>query len=70
MYLVELAIDFSHQVLRPGGDLLIKVFQGEGFDETLKGLRAAFDKVVVRKPKASRPRSREVYLLGRGYKGG
>jgi 23S rRNA (uridine2552-2'-O)-methyltransferase len=70
MYLVELAIDFARQVLRPGGDLLIKVFQGEGFDETLKGMRAAFDKVVVRKPKASRPRSREVYLLGRGYKGG
>jgi 23S rRNA (uridine2552-2'-O)-methyltransferase len=70
IYLVELAMDFAHQVLRPGGDLLIKVFQGEGFDETLKSLRAAFDKVVVRKPKASRPRSREVYLLGRGYKGG
>lgn len=70
IYLVELAIDFARQVLRPGGDLLVKVFQGEGFDEVLKQFRASFDKVVVRKPKASRPRSREVYLLGRGYKGG
>lgn len=70
IYLVELAIDFARQVLRPGGDILLKVFQGEGFDDTLKVLRGEYDKVLIRKPRASRPRSREVYLLGRGYKGG
>ena len=68
MYLAELAMDFAKNVLREGGDLLVKVFQGEGFDPYLGELRQAFDKVVVRKPKASRPRSREVYLLARGLK--
>ena len=68
MYLVELAVDFADQVLKPGGDLLVKVFQGEGFDELVKDLRRRYNKVIIRKPKASRPRSREVYALARGRK--
>jgi 23S rRNA (uridine2552-2'-O)-methyltransferase len=66
--LAELALDCARQVLRPGGDLLLKMFQGAGFDPLLAELRAAFTKVVVRKPQASRPRSREVYLLARNYR--
>ncbi len=69
MYLVELALDMAAQVLRPGGNFLVKVFQGEGFEEYLKAMRAQFSSVVTRKPDASRARSREVYLLGRQYKG-
>ncbi|GAA0830926.1 23S rRNA (uridine(2552)-2'-O)-methyltransferase RlmE [Marinomonas arenicola] len=69
MYLVELALDMAAQVLRPGGNFLVKVFQGEGFEEYLKAMRAQFASVVTRKPEASRARSREVYLLGRQYKG-
>lgn len=65
MYLAELALEFAGQVLKPEGDFLVKVFQGDGFDAYLKELRIQFDKVIVRKPKASRPRSREVYLLAR-----
>jgi len=68
MYLAELAVDFADKVLRPGGDLLVKLFQGEGFDALLRDLRGRYDKVVIRKPKASRPRSREVYALARGRK--
>jgi 23S rRNA (uridine2552-2'-O)-methyltransferase len=68
MYLAELAVDFADRVLRPGGDLLVKLFQGEGFDPLLRDLRARYDKVVMRKPRASRPRSREVYALARGRK--
>lgn len=68
MYLAELAVDFAGQVLRPGGALLVKVFQGEGFDSYLKALRGRFGGVVTRKPKASRPRSREVYLLARDFR--
>lgn len=68
MYLAELAVDFADKVLRPGGDLLLKLFQGEGFDPLLRDLRSRYDKVVIRKPKASRPRSREVYALARGRK--
>lgn len=64
MYLVELALDFATTVLRPGGAFLVKVFQSEGFDALLKNLRQNFKTVKVRKPKASRSRSREVYLLG------
>jgi 23S rRNA (uridine2552-2'-O)-methyltransferase len=67
MYLVELALDLAYQVLAPGGDLLVKVFQGEGSEEFMRSLRGRFSKVIVRKPKASRPRSREVYLLARNY---
>ena len=69
MYLVELALDLAEQVLKPGGDLLAKVFQGEGYEDYLKLLRSRFTKVLTRKPVASRARSREVYLLARGYKG-
>jgi len=68
MYLAELAVDFSERVVRPGGELLIKVFQGEGFDELVRSLRSHYRKVAIRKPKASRPRSREVYALARGRK--
>jgi len=69
MHLTELALDLANQVLRKGGDIVVKVFQGEGFDEYLRALRGAFDKVLTRKPDASRARSREVYLVGRGFKG-
>ena len=69
MYLVELALDMARQVLRPGGHFLVKVFQGEGFDAYLKDMRSSFNAVVTRKPDASRARSREVYLLGKGFKG-
>ena len=68
MYLAELATDCADQVLRPGGDLLVKLFQGEGFDDLVRDLRSRYDKVVIRKPKASRSRSREVYALARGRK--
>jgi 23S rRNA (uridine2552-2'-O)-methyltransferase len=68
MYLAELALSFAEQWLKPGGDFLCKVFQGEGSDAFLQQCRSDFEKVVVRKPKASRPRSREVYVLGRGRK--
>ena len=68
MYLAELSLDFSQSVLKSGGDLLTKVFQGEGSEQYLKALRESFDKVVIRKPKASRPKSREVYMLARGFK--
>ncbi|MEA5445824.1 23S rRNA (uridine(2552)-2'-O)-methyltransferase RlmE [Gammaproteobacteria bacterium AB-CW1] len=68
MYLAELALDLAAQVLRPGGDFLVKTFQGEGFDEFLADLRSRFGKVQVRKPKASRDRSPEVYLLARNYR--
>ncbi|BAN47090.1 23S rRNA (uridine(2552)-2'-O)-methyltransferase RlmE [Metapseudomonas resinovorans] len=69
MYLVELVLDMVRQVLKPNGNFLAKVFQGEGSDEYLKDVRTSFEKVVIRKPEASRPRSREVYLVGKGFKG-
>lgn len=69
MYLVELALDMACQVLRPKGSFVAKVFQGEGYDEFVKSVRAVFDKVVVRKPDSSRARSREVYIVGKGFKG-
>ncbi len=68
MYLAELALAFAREVLLPNGDLLVKVFQGEGFDPYMREIRAAFGKVQVRKPKASRPRSRETYLLARNHR--
>jgi len=68
MYLVELALDFARQALKPRGDFVAKVFQGAGSDAYLKDVRSSFDKVLVRKPAASRPRSREVYLVARGLK--
>lgn len=63
-YLTELALDFCKDWLKPQGNFLVKVFIGEGFEEVLKNMRTIFDKVVTRKPKASRDRSSEVYLLG------
>ncbi|HAB03558.1 MAG TPA: 23S rRNA (uridine(2552)-2'-O)-methyltransferase RlmE [Pseudomonas sp.] len=69
MFLCELALDLATRVLRPGGDFLIKIFQGEGFDMYLKDVRSKFDKVQMRKPSSSRDRSREQYLLGKGFKG-
>ena len=69
MFLCELALDLAGRVLRPGGDFLIKVFQGEGFDVYHKDIRKLFDKVQMRKPLSPRDRSREQYLLGRGFKG-
>jgi 23S rRNA (uridine2552-2'-O)-methyltransferase len=64
MYLTELALDFSKVWLKPNGNFLVKVFIGYGFDDIVKVMRQQFDKVVTRKPKASRDRSSEVYLLG------
>jgi len=69
MYLTELALELANQVLRKGGDIVVKVFQGEGFDDYLRAIRGSFSKVLTRKPDASRARSREVYLVGRGFKG-
>ncbi|UHQ56581.1 MULTISPECIES: 23S rRNA (uridine(2552)-2'-O)-methyltransferase RlmE [Microbulbifer] len=70
MYLVELAVDMAREVLKPGGAFVAKVFQGEGFDQLIRDLRASYSSVVTRKPGASRPRSREVYVVARGFKGG
>ena len=64
-YLCELAYDFAINHLKPGGHFLIKVFQGAGYQEYVKLLRESFAEVVVRKPKASRDRSNEIYLLAR-----
>ncbi|MEM8594621.1 MAG: 23S rRNA (uridine(2552)-2'-O)-methyltransferase RlmE [Pseudomonadota bacterium] len=69
MYLVELALDMAKQTLKPNGVFLSKVFQGEGFDAFLQDLRVNFKQVITRKPKSSRARSREVYLLAKGFKG-
>lgn len=63
-YLTELALEFSLKWLKPEGNFLVKVFVGSGFDEIVKSMRLGFEKVVTRKPKASRDRSSEVYLLG------
>ncbi|MFW5450233.1 MAG: 23S rRNA (uridine(2552)-2'-O)-methyltransferase RlmE [Methylophagaceae bacterium] len=68
MYLVELALDFALSNLTKQGNFLVKVFQGEGFEQYMKAMRDSFQKVITRKPDASRPRSREVYLLGKGLK--
>lgn len=67
MYLAELALEFARKVLTPGGDLLMKVFQGEGSDALRKDLLRSFKQVLIRKPASSRARSREVYLLARNY---
>lgn len=68
MYLCELALDTAKMLLDKGGAFLVKVFQGEGFDEYHRELLQNFNKVVIRKPKASRPRSNEVYILALGFK--
>jgi len=69
MGLVELALDMSQQVLRPGGVFIAKVFQGEGFETLLAEMRKSFTSVVSRKPDSSRARSREIYQVCKGFKG-
>ena len=68
MYLVELALEFAVQVLDRKGSFAVKMFQGEGFDEMVKDFRKYFKVVKFRKPKASRPRSREVYAVCQSLK--
>lgn len=68
MYLVELALDMCHQVLRSDGSFVVKVFQGEGFDTYLDEIRKIFKSVKIRKPDSSRSRSREVYIVASGFK--
>ncbi len=70
IYLVELALDMARRVLAPGGSFVAKVFQGEGFEPLFRDAKDGFGKVLTRKPSASRPRSREVYIVARGLKGG
>jgi 23S rRNA (uridine2552-2'-O)-methyltransferase len=64
MYLAELALAFAEKWLEPRGSFVVKVFHGEGFDDFVKQTRSLFEKVQIKKPSASRPRSREVYILG------
>lgn len=66
--LAELALDFAVKHLKPQGNFLVKLFHGEGFDPFVKALRGHFKQVLTRKPEASRSRSSEVYLLGKGLK--
>ena len=68
MNLAELALEFSDKSLKPGGSLLIKTFQGAGFNEFYAQLRRRFEKLVTRKPSASRAESKEIYLVGRGFR--
>ncbi|MBX3725905.1 MAG: 23S rRNA (uridine(2552)-2'-O)-methyltransferase RlmE [Xanthomonadales bacterium] len=68
MHLAELARDFAQDWLKPGGAFLVKLFHGVGFDDYVRDLRRRFDKVVVRKPAASRARSPEVYALATGLR--
>jgi len=67
MYLCELALDMAQQVLKADGGFLVKLFQGEGSEAYLKTIRSQFKTVKIRKPSASRPRSREVYVLAQGF---
>ena len=69
MYLVELATELAERALAPGGAFITKVFQGEGFEPWFRQIRDRFDRVTTRKPAASRPRSREVYIVASGFKG-
>lgn len=68
LYLCELALEFAKQHLKPQGAFVVKVFQGEGFDAYLKAVREVFGSVSIRKPKASRPRSSEVYLVAKNFR--
>jgi len=68
IYLCELALDTARTVLSRGGTFVVKAFQGEGYDNFLHDVRQSFSKVIIRKPKASRPRSNEVYILAKGFK--
>ncbi|MBL1292629.1 MAG: 23S rRNA (uridine(2552)-2'-O)-methyltransferase RlmE [Thiotrichales bacterium] len=69
MYLAELALDLARQVLCKNGNFVTKVFQGEGFDQYMRDARSSFSSVKTRKPRASRPQSKEVYLVAKGYRG-
>ena len=69
LYLADLAVDLASTVLKPGGSFLVKVFHGEGYEELQKVLKIRFSSVKVRKPKASRARSSEIYLLAAGFRG-
>jgi 23S rRNA (uridine2552-2'-O)-methyltransferase len=68
MYLAELALDLARETLAPGGSFVVKLFQGEGFDDFVKVLRGVFTRVSMRKPRSSRARSREVYAVATGFK--
>ncbi|MBK6736894.1 MAG: 23S rRNA (uridine(2552)-2'-O)-methyltransferase RlmE [Haliea sp.] len=70
IYLVELALDMARQVLAPGGTFVTKLFHGEGFDQVFAQAKDSFQKVLTRKPRASRARSSEVYLVARAFRGG
>src|SRR3954468_6440857 len=69
MYFLELALDTVRKTLKPGANFAAKMFQGSGSDDYVKELRKTFDKVWIRKPAASRPQSREVYIVAKGFKG-
>src|ERR1700675_1169758 len=68
MHLAELAIEFADRVLTPGGDLLVKLFQGAGFEQIIRDARSRYARVATKKPKASRTRSPEIYLLARQFR--
>jgi 23S rRNA (uridine2552-2'-O)-methyltransferase len=67
--MAELALDFADKSLKPGGCFLVKTFQGSGFNELYAQMRRRFERLITRKPQASRSESREIYLLGKGFKG-
>ena len=69
MYLLELALDTVRKTLKPGATFVAKMFQGSGSDDYMKELRKSFEKVLIRKPGASRKESREVYIVAKGFKG-
>jgi 23S rRNA (uridine2552-2'-O)-methyltransferase len=69
MYFLELALDTVRQTLKPGATFVAKMFQGAGSDQYVKELRTSFEKVLIRKPAASRAESREVYIVAKGFKG-
>ncbi len=69
MYLVELALDMAQSILKPGGAFVAKLFHGAGFDDYVKTVRQQYSKVTMRKPEASRARSRETYIVATGFKG-
>ena len=69
MYFLELALDTVRQTLKPGATFVAKMFQGSGSDQYVKDLRTSFEKVLIRKPAASRAESREVYIVAKGFRG-
>jgi 23S rRNA (uridine2552-2'-O)-methyltransferase len=69
MYFLELALDTVRKTLKPGATFVAKMFQGSGSDQYVKDLRTSFEKVLIRKPAASRAQSREVYIVAKGFKG-